>query len=136
MLCIICSHPKTKVTNSRPHTTTVTTWRRRLCPNCGTIFTTYESAGVASNVTNRHGEQSEFSLGVLIVDITLSFGHLAPSEAARDAYALAVTIERQLATQSEGALSTEIIATVTHDVLGNFDRAAALQYAARHGMAQ
>ena len=42
MICIYCLSQKTRVLNSRAHRKNPLVWRRRICPSCGKIFTSYE----------------------------------------------------------------------------------------------
>ena len=42
MRCPFCNHDETQVKDSRPSEDGATTRRRRVCPNCGQRFTTFE----------------------------------------------------------------------------------------------
>lgn len=132
MFCINCFNKDTKVANSRPHKKQPSVWRRRKCPNCRTVFTTYERPSLAENkpVHLPGGKTEEFNLGKLIISIAQAFTH-TPNEAAYNALWLAQTVEDTLSSQRE-VLTPEDIAAITHYTLKQFDELAAIQYAAQH----
>jgi len=132
MFCVNCFNPNTAVTNSRPNKKQPSVWRRRKCPKCGAIFTTYERPSLADNkvIQLSDGSHEVFNLGKLIISITKAFAHL-PEEAAYNSLWLAQTVEDHLSTQREVITPGDIEAT-THDVLRHFDELAAVQYAAQH----
>lgn len=131
MICINCFHTKTRVTNSRPHKKQPTIWRRRQCPQCQAIFTSYERAALDNvPVLHHSGESTAFNIGKLTISIAKSFRH-DPDQAAFLSYDLAQTVEAKLLLHGK-ALSSDDIAAVTHATLQQFDPVAALQYAAAH----
>jgi transcriptional repressor NrdR len=134
MFCINCFNSGTAVANSRPNKKQPSVWRRRKCPKCGTVFTTYERPSLADNkaVQLSDGNQEVFNLGKLIISITKAFAHL-PEEAAYNSLWLAQTVEDRLSTQRE-VITPEDIEAAAHDVLRYFDELAAVQYAAQHHM--
>jgi transcriptional repressor NrdR len=132
MFCVNCFHTNTKVTNSRPSKKQPSIWRRRTCPNCGTVFTTYERPSLAENkpIHLPSGQEDTFNLGKLIISIAQAFTH-DPDAASYHALWLAQTVEDTLSSQREN-ITPEDIEAVTHNVLKRFDELAAVQYAARH----
>jgi len=137
MICINCFHAKTAVANSRPHKKTSGVWRRRECPACGQVFTTYEKPALEAKVavsypTIGQAVTAPFSLSKLTLSIAASFTH---DQTARQLHALplAETVEQLLISQVK-APSADDIAALTHQVLKRFDELAALQYAAGHGL--
>lgn len=131
MFCLNCFHSKTNVANSRPHKKQPSVWRRRVCPNCGAAFTTYERPALAENKPVEAARGSDtFNLGRLIISIARAFQH-SPRAAKYDALWLAQTVEDLLSTESE-VITPEDIAAATHYVLRNYDQLAAVQYAAQH----
>jgi len=132
MFCVNCFYKNTSVTNSRPHKKQPSIWRRRKCPTCGTVFTTYERPSLADNkpVHLEHGKTEEFNLGKLTLSIAQSLAHL-PREAEYNALWLAQTVEDTLSTECEIVTPEEIAAT-THATLRRYDELAAIQYAAKH----
>lgn len=132
MFCIKCHNPDTKVINSRPHKKRASIWRRRACPQCGTVFTTTETVSVegALSITDNRGEITSFSIGRLLMSIAplLSEHSSAPD----DAYWLAMTsYEKALATGAN-TLSAVELARLTFGVVERFDSTAALKYALDH----
>lgn len=131
MICINCFHAKTSVNNSRPHKSRSATWRRRQCPKCGHIFTTYELPSLEEAVVlGPQGDLQPFSRSKLVLSIARALEH---DEQARELYSLdlAQTVE-QLLLRDVQQPSTADIAALTHQVLKRFDELAGLQYAARH----
>lgn len=132
MICINCFHENTMVINSRSRQKQPSIWRRRRCPRCKTIFTTYEKPSLADGmvIIGGKGERSTFNLGKLILSIAKAFSH-APDQAEQYALPLAQTVEETLYGH-KGALHAKDILQVTHRVLKRFDELTALQYAAQH----
>lgn len=133
MFCINCLHPKTSVTNSRPHKKQPTIWRRRSCSQCGAIFTTTERVTVNDQrcVVNNAGAKVSFNFGQLIISIAQSFSH-SPDQAKSDSLYLAQTVETTLVAQTRGDITTDQLAHTVYGVLKKYDELAAVQYAAKH----
>lgn len=132
MFCINCFHSKTKVVNSRAKSKHPTVWRRRSCPKCSHVFSTYErpSLSESQTVLDSNGHTTPFNLGRLIVSIAESFQH--NKEAAHsDSLWLAQTVEQNLAVEKR-QISTDDIAAATHQILKRYDELAAIQYAAKY----
>jgi transcriptional repressor NrdR len=132
MFCINCFHKNTAVTNSRPNKKQPQIWRRRKCPECGTVFTTHERPSLADNkpVHLPAGRVDSFNLGKLIISIANAFTH-APDEAKYNALWLAQTVEDTLSTELK-TITPEDIEVITHQTLQRFDELAAMQYAMQH----
>jgi transcriptional regulator NrdR family protein len=132
MFCINCFHPSTAVSNSRPNKKQPQIWRRRTCPKCQIVFTTYERPSLADNkpVSLPDGSRDTFNLGKLILSIASAFSH-APKEASYNSLWLAQTVEDTLSTERQ-VITPEDIEATTHQVLKKFDELAAIQYAAKH----
>lgn len=130
MLCTKCFHGKTSVTNSRPHKTSPSIWRRRQCPKCGHIFTTIELPE-SSETTAISGKP--FSVARLTVSLANYLGHRG-SEAADDASWLAATIQQQLWATHKKKLTVRELIDIVYPVLDRFDAIAGLRYATEHGL--
>ena len=132
MFCINCFHSSTSVTNSRPNKKQPVVWRRRTCPQCQQVFTTYERPSLADNtpVSLPDNKTDRFNLGKLILSIAGAFTH-APVEGEYQALWLAQTVEDTLSSQRKVMTPDDIMAT-THSVLKKYDELAAIQYAAQH----
>ena len=136
---------KTRVSNSRPHKKQSQVWRRRQCPQCETIFTTYERpASDDLIVTNNVATTCEqFNIGKLTLSIARAAQH-DQKQAEYDSFALASTIELELlslaATRSvpnkkdpiQLRISSADIARTAHTVLRRFDELTGMQYAMQH----
>ena len=133
MICINCFHAKTKTTNSRSHKTSPSTWRRRFCPVCKNSFTTYERATEGNIIVHsQHEDTSPFHLGRLIISISRSFQHNPTGAYA--SYDLAITVYEKLLLQKKQPTESADIAKTVLETLRQFDKLAALQYAAQHGL--
>lgn len=131
MICINCFHKKTAVTNSRPHKKSSATWRRRQCPHCDTLFTTYERPSLDdTKVLTQNGKKVPFSKSKLCLSIANALEH---DKAIRQYHSLdlAQTVEQLLLVEVREP-SVADIAAMTHQVLKRLDELAALQYAAKH----
>ena len=132
MKCINCFHAKTTVTNSRPHKNHSGTWRRRHCPQCYQLFTTYEKPSLEQHVQIGlpDGGVEPFSLSKLCLSIAEAFSHNNDYRE-RHSLPLAETVEQQLLLQVKQP-SVADVAALTHQTLKRFDELVALQYAAQH----
>lgn len=132
MDCIYCLSG-TQVLNSRPKLRLNQVWRRRKCIKCANIFTTVEAADLRSSVmvASSKGDIRPFDRDRLFVSILKACGHR--SSAIEDAGALSDTVITKLASAFQKAqVEASDITQVTHKVLANFDKSAAVQYAAYH----
>ena len=132
MVCIYCGD-KTQVTNSRTQCRTNYVWRRRVCNDCGGIFTTIERPSLEGSVVIKksNGEISNFIREVLFLDIYKCCAHRP--EAVTDAVAITDTIISKLRSYiSSASIERQDIIKTSASVLKNFDRAAEVQYLAYH----
>jgi len=130
MECVYC-HGRTNVVNSRKQQKTISIWRRRVCLNCGSIFTTLEKPSLdqALRVINGAGGLSPFDHNQLFIDIYLSLGHR--KSPIKDASSLADTVVQKILRENRNALVTTIyIKQLTTYTLKNFDKGAHAQYTA------
>lgn len=135
MVCIYCGS-RTNVTNSRAQKRQGTTWRRRVCRQCGAIFTTIEQADLRAGfrVRKNSGELVPFNRNMLFLSIAKALGHRRDAVEAADA--LMVEITAQLVKNNSGAvIELSNIIQTTLSVLGDFDMPAGVQYAAYHSSA-
>ncbi len=132
MNCIYCGG-ETRVVNSRLQKKVNHIWRRRHCEACGNTYTTIEAADYQQALRlDRHGKLVPFVREQLLLSIYSSLGHRGDA-ALGDALAITDTVMSKLVVRGKRAVVTreEIIASVV-SVLNNFDKAAAVQYAAYH----
>jgi transcriptional repressor NrdR len=135
MVCIYCGSP-TGVNNSRLQRRTNSVWRRRVCQECGAVFTTEENAKLHAGimVSGSTGKLAPLSRDRLFVSIHDSCKHR--HSALDDASALTQTIlARLLAHHRGGVVTRDDIVRAATSVLRRFDMAAATFYAAYHPLA-
>lgn len=142
MICIYCFHMKTRVINSRTHKKQPQTWRRRQCPQCQQIFTSYERPDSSElTIQKKNGDQEHFSISKLILSIAQASQHNR-RQAEYDSFHLASTIELELLSASQarkeqtrpGLVSAQDVLRTTHAVLKRFDELTGMQYAMQHGL--
>ena len=132
MVCVHCGH-KTQVINSRPQRRTNQVWRRRLCIDCGALFSTTEAADYSAlwAVKQPSGSLQPFSRDKLLLSLHRSCQHR--STAVADAASLADTIITKLRAQATGGhLSPRQIAQTAQVALNRFDAASSVHYQAMH----
>ena len=152
MICPFCSQSTTNVTNSRPRKKTSSVWRRRQCRNCHRIFSTSESVSLQDDIRvvaktldrNDTANSSPYNRGVLLLSIADSFAH-NPTRGREASWWLTETIEASILTYVDETAQESLdepstvhssnVSALAHEVLGRYDRSAAIQYAARHGIA-
>ncbi len=131
MVCIYCGG-KTSVGNSRMQKRANSTWRRRVCSDCGATVTTIEKIDLETAVTVLDKKASRpFSRDKLMISIFESCKHR--KDAQKAASGLTDTILGQLYPLiTAGSLGKDDIRDVTSQVLARFDRAAGVHYQAYH----
>ncbi len=131
MVCIYCG-AKTRVNNSRHQSRANYIWRRRECPECGSIFTTEERTELSGVLMVRSsGKLQPFNRDNLFLSIYESCRHRP--NALSEAGPLTQTVINSLAARhSEGELERSKIVEATALVLKRFDKVAATLYVAYH----
>ena len=132
MVCIYCGN-KTRVSNSRGSKKAHSTWRRRECLGCGSIFTTREQVdfGGAIRVRKASGRLEPFQRDKLLISLNDSLSHR--KTALRDATALTDTIMHGLAKlHTNGILEVSVLLDSAYRALNRFDKAAGVYYRAHH----
>ena len=132
MVCIYCGN-KTKVSNSRTSKNSHSTWRRRECSNCHSIFTTREHVDLSAalRVKNSKNDLQPFSRDKLLISVHESLSHRKTP--LRDASELTDTIITKFSKlHVNGVLETRTITAVTLQALERFDNAASVHYRAHH----
>lgn len=132
MVCMYCTGT-TQVVNSRHQKQQNAVWRRRRCISCNAVFTTHEAPYYPASLALQmpDGTLRPFKKERLFLSILHSCQH-RPT-ALDDAIALTDTTTKQLlATIAFGKTEAATLVKLTHNILQNFDHAAAVQYAAYH----
>lgn len=131
MVCLYCG-AKTGVSNSRHQKKQNHIWRRRVCMDCGAIFTTSESPDLLKSLIVQSGKRVQpFSRDKLFLTIHDSIKHRKTAQS--DATALTDTvISRLYPLIVVGSLKKEAIVQTTTEILRRFDKTAASHYKAFH----
>jgi transcriptional repressor NrdR len=131
MVCMYCGKD-TQVVNSRARSFPYSVWRRRKCPHCKNIFSTYETPGLDKAVVLAKGKDIlPFSRDQLFLSVYQSVAHRP--DAIRSASALTDTILTKLLAQlTHASLDRKMVVKTVATVLRRFDKAAATYYEAYH----
>lgn len=131
MHCVNCGN-NTSVTNSRPSKKAVSVWRRRHCPRCDLVFSTYEQPDLSLSVKvkTKSGQIEAFSEEKLLLSLYECFSHR--KDALSASVGLKTTILNQLFPLKHDLLDTKHLAEQVYRVIFRFDRVAATYYKAHH----
>ena len=133
MVCIHCGHKKTQVTNSRPHKSAASVWRRRFCPNCQNTVTTYEM--VASQylplITYPNPKLAPERFNTF--RLALSFSQMLAEDDEQAAQELAITVAQKIIAAGHHEIALESLIDYSYQTLVNFDKTAGMQYGVRYG---
>ena len=131
MVCIECHRKPTQVVNSRPRQFGMQVWRRRYCPECHSLFSTYEQLSPKDMPAVKTGHSSaRFSIPKLCISILTE---LEPNQDNPDtAYELAVTTWQKLSRDCSGSLTRQDIVQITYNTLYAYQPSAGLRYGLKH----
>ncbi len=130
MVCIYCSS-KTNVFNSRQSRQSFSTWRRRRCSKCSSLFTTIEKPNYNQSLLFKQSDNQmmPFSEEKLLISLVDSLKHRI--NYLEDAVSLKDTILKQLLSELHTSIITHSdIVNKTYSVLNRFDQAASTYYKA------
>src|SRR3954467_11522071 len=108
MRCPFCGHIESQVKDSRPSEDGAAIRRRRLCPECGGRFTTFERVQLRElTIVKRSGRRSPFDREKLVRSISIATRKrpIDPERVER----MVNGIVRQLESQGEGEVHSERI---------------------------
>jgi transcriptional repressor NrdR len=131
MVCTYC-RKKTRVTNSRSSAKNNLVWRRRACPSCQAVFTTFESVDLENtiSVVKRDGAIEPFLRDKLFLAVFDACSH---RKAARnDATAVTATIIASILAKKTAALKNVELVELVYEILHRFDKLAATVYRAKY----
>ncbi|KQP30228.1 hypothetical protein ASF27_04600 [Methylobacterium sp. Leaf102] len=126
MRCPYCSGPDTQVKDSRPTDDAIR--RRRVCPDCGGRFTTFERVQLRElTVLKRSGKRVTFDRDKLerSIGVALRKRAVDPERVER----LVSGITRQLESGGEGEITTESIGELVMEGLKGLDDVAYVRFA-------
>jgi transcriptional repressor NrdR len=126
--CPYCSSLDTQVKDSRPSDDHSAIRRRRVCPDCGGRFTTFERVQLRElMVAKRSGRRVPFDRDKLVrsVEIALRKRPVEPERVER----MINGIVRQLESMSDGEVTAAMIGQLVMDALKNLDDVAYVRFA-------
>lgn len=132
MVCIYCGG-ETQVVNSRHQKKSNQVWRRRRCVACFGVFTSYETADLASSLVYKRDltHIEPFQRDRLFISIYEACRHRQTAQT--DARALTDTILARLQGKTaDASVERRQLVSVSSEVLKRFDKAAYSAYLAYH----
>lgn len=128
MRCPFCGHPESQVKDSRPSEDGAAIRRRRLCPECGGRFTTFERVQLRElTILKRSGRRTPFDRDKLARSIAIAT-RKRPIEPERIERMISV-ITRQLESQGETELPSSAVGEMVMKQLKALDDVAYVRYA-------
>ena len=128
MRCPFCGHADSQVKDSRPTEDGAVIRRRRLCPECGGRFTTYERVQLRElMVVKRSGRRVPFDRDKLMrsVQVALRKRPVDPERVER----MVSGIVRRLEASGEAEIPAEMIGNLVMDGLRALDEVAYVRFA-------
>jgi transcriptional repressor NrdR len=128
MRCPFCGGDDTQVKDSRPTEDSAAIRRRRLCPDCGARFTTFERVQLRElTVIKRSGTRVPFDRDKLArsIDIALRRRPVEPDRVER----LVSGLVRRLEQLGETEIPSTVIGEMVMDGLANLDQVAYVRFA-------
>ncbi len=127
MHCPFCSHPESKVTDSRNAFEQNAIRRRRECLKCLRRFTTFETVDLTLQVLKRDGRYEDFSQDKLIKGLDAACRHTRISH--DQVRALAYKITSDLMEKQLREISTKEIGEIVMEHLKSMDTIAYIRFA-------
>ena len=128
MRCPYCGNPDTQVKDSRPSEDNTAIRRRRVCPDCGGRFTTFERVQLRElTVVKKNGRRVPFDRDKLARSVAVALRKRAvdPERADR----MVNGIVRQLESSGDGEVSSERIGLLVMEGLKGLDEVAYVRFA-------
>ena len=128
MRCPFCGHAESQVKDSRPSEDGAAIRRRRMCPECGGRFTTFERVQLRELIIlKRSGRRSPFDRDKLVRSIALAT-QKRPVEAER-VERMINGIVRQLESMGETEMPSSTVGEMVMKALKSLDDVAYVRYA-------
>ena len=128
MRCPFCGHSESQVKDSRPSEDGASIRRRRLCPECGSRFTTFERVQLRELIIiKRSGRRTPFDREKLVRSISVAI-RKRPVEPER-VEELVSKIVRELESMGESEITSETIGEAVMDNLRTLDDVAYVRFA-------
>ena len=128
MRCPYCSGENTQVKDSRPTEENVSIRRRRVCPDCGGRFTTFERVQLREiTIIKRSGRRVPFDRDKLArsIEVAMRKRPVEPDRVER----LISGIVRQLESMGEAELPSSVIGGLVMEALRGLDAVAYVRFA-------
>lgn len=128
MRCPFCGHAESQVKDSRPSEDGAAIRRRRLCPECGGRFTTFERVQLRElTIMKRSGRRTPFDREKLVRSIAVATRKrpIEPDRVER----MINGIVRQLESQGETELPSSVVGEMVMKALKALDEVAYVRYA-------
>lgn len=128
MRCPFCSFDDTQVKDSRPSEDNTAIRRRRVCPACGSRFTTFERVQLRElTVVKKNGSHSAFDRDKLgrSINLALHKRNVDPERVER----IISSIQRRLESSGETEIPSGEIGEMVMDTLYALDRVAYIRFA-------
>jgi transcriptional repressor NrdR len=128
MRCPFCGHSESQVKDSRPSEDGASIRRRRLCPECGGRFTTFERVQLRElTIIKRSGRRAPFDREKLVRSISVAI-RKRPVEPER-VEQLVNGIVRQLESMGETEIGSNVVGELVMKALEGLDDVAYVRYA-------
>ena len=128
MRCPLCGHNDTQVKDSRPTEDNSAVRRRRLCPECGSRWTTFERVQLRElTVRKSDGNKVNFDREKLIRSLQIALRKRPVDEERIDR--IVNSIQRQLETSGESEIPTKAIGEMVMENLRELDQVAYVRFA-------
>ena len=128
MRCPFCGHSESQVKDSRPSEDGASIRRRRLCPECGSRFTTFERVQLRELIIiKRSGRRTPFDREKLVRSISVAI-RKRPVEPDR-VEQLVNGIVRQLENMGETEIPSHVVGELVMKALKSLDDVAYVRYA-------
>ncbi len=128
MRCPFCGHDESQVKDSRPSEDNAVIRRRRLCPECGGRFTTFERVQLRElTIVKRSGRRAPFDREKLVrsISVALRKRPVEPERLER----MVSGIVRQLESMGETELASHVVGEMVMKALKSLDEVAYVRYA-------
>ena len=128
MRCPFCGHAESQVTDSRPSENGDAIRRRRMCPQCGGRFTTFERVQLRElTILKRSGRRAPFDREKLVRSISVAI-RKRPVDPERVEH-LVNSIVRQLESMGETEIGSSVVGELVMKALKSLDDVAYVRYA-------
>ena len=128
MRCPYCGNDDTQVKDSRPTDDSSAIRRRRICPDCGGRFTTFERVQLRElTVVKKHGQREPFERDKLARSIYIAL-RKRPVEPERVERVIN-SLVRQLESSGETEIPSDMIGGLVMEALASLDQVAYIRFA-------